>query len=66
MTARHAGVYRVYHYAHRAPHEVFIPSGAALPKCHRCGDRVQFAPLLFSDPYYKDVDFDGKTDNKAA
>jgi hypothetical protein len=66
MTARYAGVYRVYHYAHRAPHEVFVPSRAVLPKCHRCGDRVQFAPLLFSDRYDTDVDLDGETGGNAA
>ena len=66
MTARHAGVYRVYHYAHRAPHEVFIPAGTVLPKCRGCRDRVQFAPLLFSDSYDRDVDLDGEGDDKAA
>ena len=66
MSVPLAGVYRVYHYAHRAPHEVFIPADTVLPKCHRCADRVQFAPLLFSDFYYADVDFDGGEGKKAA
>lgn len=52
-----SGVYRVYHYAHRLPHEVFIDGGTVLPPCRVCGELVQFAPLITAEPFDADVDF---------
>ena len=67
-TAPHSGVYRVYHYAHRAPHEVSIERGTVLPPCHVCGARVQFAPMVVGDRLNEDLDLksDGEEDGKAA
>ena len=56
QTAPRSGVYRVYHYAHRAPHEVLIVAGTKFPKCRGCGDRVQFAPLIGGEPLEQDRD----------
>ena len=56
QTLEHSGVYRVYHHAHRLPHSVFIPAGTVLPKCRRCGDRVEFGLLLVSEPVERDHD----------
>lgn len=66
MTTRHAGVYRVYHYAHRAPHEVYIPAETLVPACRRCGERVQFAPLLLAGLYDADNDLKSDSGRKAA
>ncbi len=51
-----SGVYRVYHYAHRAPHEIIVTAGTVLPKCRGCGDKVQFAPLISGEPLESDRD----------
>jgi len=56
QTIEQSGVYRVYHHAHRLPHSVFIPSGTVLPKCRRCGDKVEFGLLLPSEPITRDHD----------
>lgn len=55
-TVEAGGVYRVYHHAHRLPHSVFILAGTVLPKCRRCGDRVEFGLLLQSDAITSDHD----------
>jgi len=55
-TIEQSGVYRVYHHAHRLPHSVFIPAGTLLPKCRRCGDKVEFGLLLLSEPLTRDHD----------
>lgn len=65
MTAPRSGVYRVYHYAHRSPHEVLILAGTVLPKCRGCGDRVQFAPLISGEPLENDRDL-AASDSTAA
>jgi hypothetical protein len=51
-----SGVYRVYHHAHRLPHSVFIPAGTILPRCRRCGQRVEYGLLLASEPVERDHD----------
>ena len=56
QTLEQSGVYRVYHHAHRLPHSVFIPAGTVLPRCRRCGDRVEFGLLLLSEPVERDHD----------
>jgi len=55
-TVATTGVYRVYHHAHRLPHSVFVPAGTILPKCRRCGDKVEFGLLLESDSISSDHD----------
>ena len=55
-TAEVGGVYRVYHHAHRLPHSVFVQAGTVLPKCRRCGDKVEFGLLLQSDSIAADHD----------
>ena len=57
MVAARSGIYRVYHDAHRAPHEVTIEAGT-LPKCRVCGDKVHFAPLITVEPLRSDRDLD--------
>ncbi len=37
-----AGVYWVYHYAHRISHPARLEAGERFPRCHQCGDRVRF------------------------
>jgi hypothetical protein len=54
--APRSAVYRVYHYQHRAPHEVFIPRGTVLPNCKHCAHLVQFAPLITAEPMEDDRD----------
>ncbi len=39
------GLYRVYHYAHRMPHDAFVPRGDPLPACNTCGERVRFVVI---------------------
>jgi hypothetical protein len=56
MNAPRSGIYRVYHYAHRTPHEVMITEGTVLPKCRGCGDRVHYAPLISGEPVENDHD----------
>ena len=36
------GIYRVFHSAHRLPHEVTLLKGAKFPKCQQCADAVTF------------------------
>ncbi len=55
-TVEQSGVYRVYHHAHRLPHSVFIPAGTVLPKCRRCGEKVEFGLLLPSESLGRDHD----------
>jgi hypothetical protein len=54
--AGRSGLYRVHHYAHRAPHTVFIPAGTRLPECRGCGLRVQYAPLIAGETLEADQD----------
>ena len=54
--AQKSGLYRVHHYAHRAPHTVFIAAGTRLPECHNCGARVQYAPLIAGEVLEGDQD----------
>ncbi len=65
MMARRSGLYRVYHYKHRLPHEVFVPEGTVFPVCKKCGDMVQFAPLLAGEDLSRDDDL-ASADSSAA
>jgi hypothetical protein len=40
-----SGIYRVYHAAHRLPHEVTLLKGERFPKCQKCADAVTFKLL---------------------
>ena len=54
--APRSGIYRVHHYAHRVPHTVIILAGTVLPRCKRCGNRVQFVPIVAGEPIEQDAD----------
>jgi hypothetical protein len=62
--AEKSGLYRVHHYAHRAPHTVFVNAGTRLPECHSCGERVQYAPLIAGEELNRDQDL-GPASNAA-
>jgi hypothetical protein len=51
-----SGIYRVHHYRHRMPHIVFIEAGTTLPPCKRCGEAVEFAPLIAAEAIEGDED----------
>lgn len=57
MVTAVSGIYRVHHYRHRSPHMVFIAAGTVLPECRRCGQVVQFAPLIAAAQIEADDDF---------
>ena len=42
-----------------------ITAGTTLPKCQRCGDKVQFAPLISGEPLEQDRDL-ASSDSTAA
>jgi hypothetical protein len=44
-----SGIYRVYHAAHRLPHEVTLLKGEKFPKCQKCSDAVTFKLLRALD-----------------
>jgi hypothetical protein len=44
-----AGIYRVIHQLHRAPHEVTVFLNDVFPKCRTCGQAVRFELLLSAD-----------------
>jgi len=54
--ASRSGIYRVHHYAHRPPHNVFVIAGTILPMCKRCHDKVRFDSVLAADSIDSDVD----------
>ena len=37
-----SGVYRIYHDAHRAPHDCMLAEGQTFPSCRKCGKKVRF------------------------
>ena len=43
-----SGIYRVYHLAHRVPHEVTLIEGEKFPRCQKCEEAVAFEPLRIS------------------
>ena len=52
-----AGLYRVYHRAHRLPHLVLVLAGGLFPLCHYCGDKVEFVSLAHAELAAEDYDF---------
>jgi len=51
-----SGIYRVYHSAHRKPHEVTLLSKETFPPCMKCGHSVSFE-LVKAIPRLEDKDF---------
>jgi hypothetical protein len=54
------GLYRVFHYQHRMPHDVMMKQGELFPACNRCGDRVLFRLSNSAEPLLADHDFTPK------
>jgi hypothetical protein len=54
--APNSGIYRVHHYAHRAPHNVIVIGGTILPFCKRCDDKVRFNLVLAGESIDSDID----------
>ncbi|HLJ87146.1 MAG TPA: hypothetical protein VKZ53_10005 [Candidatus Angelobacter sp.] len=52
------GLYRVFHYQHRMPHDVLIDQGRSFPTCDKCGSRVAFQLSANAEPLTCDQDFD--------
>jgi hypothetical protein len=44
-----AGVYRVIHSAHRAPHEASLKANETFPSCRQCGEAVRFTLVVSSE-----------------
>jgi hypothetical protein len=51
------GLYRVFHYQHRLPHDAVIRKGEIFPACDKCGKRVMFALSSTAEPLFADLDF---------
>lgn len=46
-----SGIYRVYHSAHRLPHEVTLLKDEVFPRCQGCCDRVEFEPVRLAEEW---------------
>lgn len=66
IAAPDTGIYRVYHYAHRLPHGVVVVKGDVLPKCKRCGDKVEYVLVMQADLASADSDLGGEGASSAA
>ena len=51
------GVYRVFHYQHRLPHNVMMRQGERFPACNKCGERVLFRLSSTAEALMSDRDF---------
>lgn len=54
---RQKGIYRVFHHAHRTPHESSVIVLDVFPECNQCGDRVRFQLLRKSGELLRDYNF---------
>ncbi len=54
---RQKGIYRVFHHAHRTPHEAAIVLLEMFPECNQCGDRVRFQLVKKSGELLRDYNF---------
>ncbi|HLZ00148.1 MAG TPA: hypothetical protein VKT33_13900 [Candidatus Angelobacter sp.] len=54
------GLYRVNHYQHRLPHDVFITHDRLFPPCRKCGERVTFRLSTTANSLFADLDFAAK------
>ena len=55
--APQSGIYRVYHRAHRLPHNVYVNADSLLPLCRRCGGDAEFGLLMAGADLLTDFDF---------
>ena len=60
--APQSGIYRVYHRAHRLPHDVYVNAGSRLPLCHRCGNDAEFGLVMAGTDLLTDFDFARRED----
>lgn len=51
------GLYRVFHYQHRMPHDAVLREGDVFPACNKCGERVTFNLSATAEPLADDRDF---------
>lgn len=51
------GLYRVFHYQHRMPHDVVMKQGELFPACNKCGEHVLFRLSNPAEPLSADRDF---------
>jgi hypothetical protein len=58
QTAPSTGLYRIFHYQHRLPHNAVLRAGDVFPACHRCGERVTFQLSTSAEPVLLDPDFE--------
>jgi hypothetical protein len=56
-SAPHTGIYRVFHYQHRLPHNVVMKEGQRFPPCNKCGVRVSFRLSSAAEALLSDRDF---------
>jgi hypothetical protein len=56
-SAPHTGIYRVFHYQHRLPHNVVVKQGERFPPCNKCGERVSFRLSSAAESLLSDRDF---------
>ncbi|MDP9268678.1 MAG: hypothetical protein M3P27_10210 [Acidobacteriota bacterium] len=61
--APHSEIYRVYHRAHRLPHDVYVNAGSRLPVCRRCGRDAEFGLLMAGADLNTDFDFSRREDD---
>jgi hypothetical protein len=54
------GLYRVFHYQHRMPHDAMMKRGELFPACNKCGERVLFRQSNTAEPLRCDQDFTTK------
>ena len=53
----YSGVYRVFHSAHRASHDVILRTGEVFPRCNKCGEDVHFELIQPVSGIRSDSDF---------
>ena len=51
------GLFRVYHFQHRLPHDAMMRQGELFPACNTCGQRVFFRLSHTAEPLTLDRDF---------
>jgi len=61
--APQSGIYRVYHRAHRLPHNVYVNAGSRLTLCRRCGRDCEFGLLMAGPDLQTDFDFSRSDDD---
>jgi hypothetical protein len=64
--ASQSGIYRVYHRAHRLPHNVYVNAGSRLPACRRCGNDCEFGLLMAGPDLNADFDLGARHESHEA